>query len=373
MKSKILILGAGRMVQAIAFDLAPDFDLTISDINQKALKKLEQKFGVKTLLLNVADKDALVKAVMPFDLVIGAVPGQYGFEMLKTVIEAGKKIVDISFAPEDAIDLNALAIKNNALAIVDIGVAPGLSNLILGHHSTNMKIESFTCMVGGLPEKRELPFEYKAPFSPIDVIEEYIRPARIMRNGKIETVMALTEPELVNIESIGELEGFVTDGLRSLLYTISVPNMMEKTLRYPGHRRLMEVFRETGFFNTETIEVNGEPIRPVDVTSKLLLPKWKLEENEKEFTAMTIAIEGQENGKHKTYNYLLIDRFDEKTGLSSMARTTGLTCASAARMVLKGLFNEVGVYPPELVGKKVACYDYIMGQLSQYSITFKQR
>ncbi len=372
MKKTVLILGAGRMVKAMAYDLHKDFSVTIADINQSALAYLASKFEVKTNILDVTNAVELTEFIKPFDLIIGAVPGHLGYNMLKTVLLAGKTIVDISFAPEDALELDALAKENKALALVDIGVAPGLSNLMLGHMSTQFSIKKFTCMVGGLPVHKQEPFQYKAPFSPIDVIEEYTRPARIKRNGKTETVEALSEPETIHFNKIGTLEGFITDGLRSLLHTMNIPNMVEKTLRYPGHRDLMEVFKTTGLFDPDKINVAGVHVAPVDVTAAMLLPKWKLEEDEPEFTAMTIDLEGIKDQSHVKKKFELLDYYDAESGLSSMARTTGFTCASAARLVLSGAVQKSGVIPPELLGLNQEYFTFITTHLANYNIGFKE-
>jgi len=371
MKKTILILGAGRMVHAMVYDLNADYDITVADINPKNLALFESKYGLKTMQLNVSDEDALTTAVQPYDLIIGAVPGSFGYNMLKIVLKAGKWIVDISFSPENALDLDELAKQHNALAIVDMGVAPGLSNLLLGHHNETMQVQRFVCQVGGLPVEKKWPYQYKAPFSPIDVIEEYTRPARIMRNNKIETLPALAEPDLIDFKGVGELESFITDGLRSLLFTMNIPNMEEKTLRYKGHRELMEIYRETGLFSTEEIMINGTAVRPLDVTAAKLLPHWLLEENEPEFTVMGIKIEGVENGQNVQYTYFLLDYFDPKTGLSSMARTTGCTCASAARMVLETSFEAIGVFPPELLAKDIHNTHFILERLKTHNVAFE--
>ena len=163
-----------------------------------------------------------------YDLIISAVPGFMGFETLKTIIETKKNVVDISFFPENALELNELAQKNNVTALVDFGVAPGLGNILFGNYDKLMKIESYECYVGGLPKNKNQPLEYKAPFSPIDVIEEYTRPARLYENNNIITKQPLTDIETIKFDKVGELEAFNTDGLRSLLYTMShIPNMKE--------------------------------------------------------------------------------------------------------------------------------------------------
>ena len=198
---------------------------------------------------------AVAAAVRDADLVIGAVPGFMGFATLKAVIEAGKNVVDISFFDEDPFELDALATANGVTAVMDCGVAPGLSNMVLGYHAARMTVESFRCMVGGLPVKRSWPWQYKAPFSPIDVLEEYTRPARLVENGEVVVKPALSDPQLVEIEPVGTLEAFNTDGLRTLLVTMSVPDMAEKTLRYPGHIDMVRVLRDNGFLDKEPVDV----------------------------------------------------------------------------------------------------------------------
>ena len=165
--------------------------------------------------------------------------------------------MDISFYPEDPFGLDKLAKKNNVIAIMDCGVAPGMGNIIFGHHNETMEITDYECLVGGLPEKREWPYEYQAVFSPIDVIEEYIRPARFVQNKNIITRKALSDTELVEFDEIGTLESWNSDGLRTLINTMShVPNMIEKTLRYPGCVEYIKVLRETGFFSYDEMDIN---------------------------------------------------------------------------------------------------------------------
>ena len=186
-------------------------------------------------------------------------------------------MVDISFFPENALGLDELAKENQVTAIVDCGVAPGMSNLILGYHNERMTINNFECLVGGLPLKRVYPFEYKAPFSPIDVLEEYTRPARYVENSHILTKPALSDAELIDFEKVGTLESFNTDGLRSILFTMGhIPNMKEKTLRYPGHISLMQGLIKAGFLKSEPINLKGQSISPLQFTSALLFDQWKL-------------------------------------------------------------------------------------------------
>ena len=368
---KIIILGAGMVGKAMAIDLSEKYDVTSVDVNIEALKYLSSNYKIKTKSFNVADKAILKREIEDFDLVVSAVPGHMGYETIKTAILVGKNVLDISFLPEDVVPLNQLAKDNNVTVIMDCGVAPGVPNFIAGYYYERMKIEALEYMVGGLPKKREFPFEYKAPFSPIDVIEEYTRPARYVENGKIIVKPAMSDAELLNFEGVGTLEAFNTDGLRSLIYTLKdVPNMKEKTLRYPGHIKLIQALKASGFFDQEPITVKDVSIRPIDFTLKILFNQWKLESNEQEFTIMRVKLTGIENGVNKEIIYDLYDEFDNNQMLSSMARTTGFTGTAGAELILNGLFTEKGVFPPELVGKHEKCFNFVLDYLKERNVIY---
>lgn len=372
---RIIVLGSGMVGSAMAIDMASRHRVTLTDIDQRALKKAKQNCtSLETQQLNVTDKNLLQKAIQPYDLVICAVPGFLGFDTVKTIIEAGKNLVDISFFPENSLDLDGLAKRKKVTAIVDCGVAPGMHNLIVGHYNEKMRISSTECLVGGLPKERKWPFSYKAPFSPVDVIEEYIRPARFVENGKVVIKEALTDCESVEFEKIGTLEAFNSDGLRTMIDTLpDIPNMIEKTLRYPGHVEYIKVLKEGGFFSKEPIDLNGNKIIPLDFTSKVLFRDWKLGETEKEITVMRIIIKGKTSKEEfHEIEYNLYDEYSVETQTSSMARTTGYTATAAANMFLDGLFKVKGVIPPELIGKDDACFKYIMNYLEERNIHYKK-
>lgn len=369
----ICVLGAGMVGSVMAQDLARQHAVTSADVSEQALTRLADK-GISTQRLDIGDAKAVAAFVQPFQLVVCAVPGFMGFRTLRTLIEAGKNVADISFFPEDALQLDAVAKQKGVTAVVDIGVAPGMDNLILAHHAASMQVTRFECLVGGLPKHPKPPFFYKAPFSPIDVIEEYTRPARLQRRGKIVTLPALSELESVRFEGVGELEAFNTDGLRSLLKTMTqIPDMSEKTLRYPGHVKLIEALKQTGFFATQPVELNGSKVRPLDLSARLLMDQWKLEPGEQEITVMRVSVEGEERGKRMRHVWDLRDEYDPNTGFSSMARTTGFTCTAAANLLLDGKFQEPGVHPPEHVGRHAQCFSYICEYLSARQVQYRHR
>lgn len=368
---KIIILGAGMVGKAMAIDMAKNHDVTSTDIDTESLNFLSNNYKIKTQVLDVTNEDALAKAIADFDLVISAVPGFLGLQTMKAVIKNKKDLVDISFLPEDILDLDDLAKQNNVTVIMDCGVAPGIPNIVVGYHNEKMKIENFEYMVGGLPKTRTFPFEYKAPFSPCDVIEEYTRPARYIENGQIITKPAMSDTELLEFEEIGTLEAFNSDGLRSLIYTLNnIPNMKEKTLRFPGHIRMIKALKASGFLSQDPITVNGMDVVPFDFTSELLFKAWKLNPEDEEFTVMRIKIQGIENGNRKEIIYDLYDEYDPLEKISSMARTTGFTATATANMILDGVFTEKGMFPPELVGKHTGCYTYILDYLKNRNIIY---
>jgi len=188
---RVIVLGAGMVGAAMAADLSADYQVTSADRDEARLAALASKFSVATQVVDLASPDAVAALCRDADLVVGAVPGYLGFQTLRTVIETGKPVVDISFFGQDPFELDALALRLGVTAVVDCGVAPGLSNMILGYHASRETVTSFRCVVGGLPVKRVPPWQYKAPFSPVDVLEEYTRPARLVANGRVVTRPAL--------------------------------------------------------------------------------------------------------------------------------------------------------------------------------------
>jgi saccharopine dehydrogenase-like NADP-dependent oxidoreductase len=367
------VIGAGMVGSAMARDLSTVHEVTSADINAKALNRLKNEFGINTMTLNAANENELKSAISGFDLVVCAVPGFMGYQTLKWIIEAGKDVSDISFFPENSLKLDALAKQYGVTAIVDIGVAPGVDNLILGYYNERMKLDMFECLVGGLPKVKKWPFAYKAPFSPIDVIEEYTRPARYVENGFEVVREPLTDAELLEFDKAGTLESFNTDGLRSIIHTMPhIPNMKEKTLRYPGHIDLIKALKASGFFSEEKIDVNGTSISPIEFTSKVLLDEWKLGEEEEEFTVMRVTVEGGSNGTRKRVAYHLYDEYDHESKVTSMSRTTGYTCTAAANLILHGHFTEKGVFPPELIGGKGDCFEFVMSYLSDRGVVYRK-
>ena len=378
----MLILGGGLVGSAIARNLAglipgvpsavKGLVVWVADADPRVRAALSENFGLATIDLDVTDQDALTRESQQADLVVGAVPGFLGYQMLETVIRAGRDVVDISFMPEDALTLHDLAVKNGVTAVVDAGLAPGLSNLILGRYQEEYDpLERFVCYVGGLPQVRRWPFEYQSVFSPIDVIEEYTRPVRMKVGGQLVIREALSELEQVDLPQVGSLEAFNTDGLRTLLETMHVPDMLEKTLRYPGHAERMRLLRDTGFFGREPLDIDGQPVAPIDVTSRLLFEAWRPGDAAAgaDLVVMRLVVSGQLQGRPTDTTVDLFHVHDAATATTAMASTTGYTCAAVARQLLAGDYRDPGIRPLEYLGADKQVYRQVLRDLAQSGIT----
>jgi saccharopine dehydrogenase-like NADP-dependent oxidoreductase len=372
-----IILGGGMVGSVMAMDLAGDarFNVTVADHREEALTRLHSRVPAANVIrADLSDPGQVQNLVRDCDIVLGALSSTIGFQTLRAVIEAGKNYCDISFMPEDALELDSLARTNGVTAVVDNGVAPGMSNMFVGWAETQLdEIESVKIYVGGLPRERRWPFEYKAGFSPADVIEEYTRPSRIVEYGRTVVREALSEPELLDFDGPGTLEAFNTDGLRSLADTVKAPHMVEKTLRYPGHIELMRVLRHLGLFSHEPIEVGPQraKVRPIDVTTALLFPKWTYEPGEEDLTVMRIVVEGTRGGRRVRHTSDLYDTFDRASGCTSMSRTTALPNTIMARRIVESAFRRPGVNPPEFVGRAPGLFEGVVAELKERGIVYR--
>jgi lysine 6-dehydrogenase len=360
------VLGAGLVGSAIVRDLAQDgAQVTVIDSSPAALARIAALAPVHPVQADLRDTADLAPLLAGADLVVCAVPGFMGFATLQKILEAGKPVVDISFFTEDPFALDALAKSQGVTAVVDCGVAPGLANLLVGDLNRRLDlIERYECYVGGLPQVRTWPFEYKAVFSPIDVLEEYTRPARFVEHGQLVVRPALSEVELRDFPGAGTLEAFNTDGLRTLAQTIAAPNMKEKTLRYPGHASLMRALRDSGFLDAAPIDLDGQAVAPIRLTAKLLFDQWRLQPGEHDLTVMQVVVEGRREAQQMRFTYDLLDRYDATAEVTSMARTTGYTCTAVARLVASGAFRQPGICPPEFVGRTPGCLDRVLADLT---------
>lgn len=370
---KITVLGGGLVGSLIAKQLArdPGISVVVADI---AIKSFPTQSNLDFLNYNLAAAGGVEAAIKDAEVVIVALPGRMGQEAVKKSIQCGKHVVDISFSPEDPFDLDDLACARRVSVLTDCGVAPGLSNFFVGLASMELdEITDINIYVGGLPLRRTWPFEYRLVFSLTDVIEEYTRPSRYRENRVIVTRPALSDPELIDFGRVGTLEAFNTDGLRTLLTTYEdIPNVKEKTLRYPGHIEKMRVFRDAGFFDRKPIEVSGQRVSPREFTESLFKDAWKLPEGDNEFTFLQVKVEGLKDTVKSEVTWELYDETDRATRDTSMARTTGFPAVVATRMILCGIWDDVGVKPLEFMGSELVPSMYMLDNLKLLGIQIKR-
>jgi saccharopine dehydrogenase-like NADP-dependent oxidoreductase len=373
--TRVTVLGGGRVGSAIARDLAAsdDFAVTVVDVSPDTPERFRTWGAIDVKVEDLTNPARVQSVVGDADLVVGAVPGSMGYATLRSVIDAGRNVVDISFFEEDPFSLDALARERGVTAVMDCGVAPGLSNMVLGHWLTGFdRLDRFECLVGGLPEAPQPPWNYKAPYSPSDVIEMYTRPARFRRDGREVTMPALSEPETLQFPGIGALEAFNTDGLRTLLHTCDVPNLVERTLRYPGHRRDIELLQQSGLFSTQPRRVGEGQVVPLQLTSELLFEQWFQGPEDHDMTVLRLRAQGERHGERQSVQLDLVDRFDRDQGISSMARTTGYPCASVVRLLARGDYSRPGISPPEWIGREASCYDAVLEDLRSRGIVLRE-
>lgn len=369
--SRIVVLGAGRVGRVIARDLANEqgFEVTIADRRQDVLDNLKDSCSCKIIRENLANPELIRRMVSDFDLVIGTLPGSLGFGTLSGVVAAGKPFIDTSFMSEDPRALSKTAASTGARVLYDFGTAPGIANIIAAWSCSKMgDAIDISIMAGGLPLVRQRPWEYAAPFSVDDVLEEYIRPARVKVAGEVMIYPALSHVERIDVDGIGTLEAFNTDNLRSLLDSLECPNMAHKTLRYPGHSKRINLLKNAGLLDREPISVKGTDVAPRDMILAKLESAWALVPGMEDFTLLKVRVKGADGKEHR---WRLFDRSAPHQGTSSVARTTGFPTAIAARLILDGTIDiPAGVHPPEVLARNDKVVDLMREGLISRGIEF---
>ncbi len=372
---KILVLGYGNIGRLIAQDLSdslPTAEVTVAGRHRENIENTLKSINrekVSGFTLDAHNFSELVSTIAKFDLAVGALPGDIGYQSLKAAIKARVDLVDVSYMPENPLPLNDSAIEAGITIIPDCGIAPGISNLLVGHATSKIDtVESVKIMVGGLPETPVDPLDYTITWSPEGLIDEYTRKATIIKNGKPAEVDALTGLEKIDFPKIGKLEGFYTDGLRTLIHTVKgVNTMWEKTLRYPGHVQKMKLIRALGFLDSQPIKVRGVSIAPRDVTTKLFEQKLQ-KPHIKDILALNIEVTGKIGDTQQRIIYQMLERYDEKNNATAMARTTGYPSSIVAQLLAQEVISEKGVIPLEKLGSNNNIFNKIIDGLEDRQI-----
>ena len=374
---KVIVLGSGKIgsIMARAFSESnPGAKVTLGDISEKRAKEAASKIrGANGTIIATSDHEALTEQLSGYDLILGALPGDYGYRALEAAIAAKVDTVDVSFTPENPTQLDGDARSAGVTVIPDCGVAPGLSNILTGYSVSRLdKVREVHIMVGGIPETPVPPLGYTITWSAEGLIDEYVREVTIIEKGERVQVPALSGLEEIDFPGIGKLEAFYTDGLRTLAVSFpEVENMWEKTLRYSGHVEKVRLLRELGFFSGERVTVEGTEVQPRLVTARLLERSlWKPEIGD--ILAMNIEVRGETSGKKMGYRHRIVDRFDHGTGVTAMARTTAYTASIVAGMLARGTIKGPGVIPPERLGIKENFTESLVAQLKRRGVLIEE-
>jgi saccharopine dehydrogenase-like NADP-dependent oxidoreductase len=369
------VLGYGSVGSVIVDDLVSS-NLTsvvgVGDYNYEAIKNLRCE-KIEGFRVDVRDRNELIRLMKKYDLVVGALPGSLGFKVMEAAVNVGVNMVDISYMPEDPFQLDSRARDAGVTIIPDCGVAPGLSNLLVGYgYSKFDDVRSVKIFVGGLPKKPVPPLDYIITWSSEDLIEEYTRSVRIVKDGTLSYVEPLTGVELVRFEGLGEFEAFYTDGLRTLIKTFGdkVVEMWEKTLRYPGHVEKILLLKKLGMLNNDPLDFGDFKIEPRKFLIRLLDKNLRIKEPD--ILLLRVILNGVKNGSSLSKIFEVIDTYDENKGLTALSRTTGYTATSVALLLGMGIINEKGILPPEIIGLNEKYTKYILKHLSERNIRIKE-
>jgi len=376
MLMRLLSVGCGYIGSVLAEELIHGLDfeeLIISDSGKEKIEETAKKLGerVVPLQLDITDYSNLLEVIENADLVIGLSPGRLGFNVMKACAEKKKDLVDLSFMAEDPFVFQKSASDAGVIIVPDCGVAPGLSNILIGRSSSQLdEVEDVSIFVGGLPQKPVPPLNYKVTWCVEDLFEEYTRKAKIIRNGKMVEVDALEGLEEIEFEGLGRFEAFFTDGVRTLHNTIKAENMWEKTLRYPGHAEKIKLIKKFGLLEKEPIaSLNTSPW-------EFMIKFW--EENlsfieARDLVLMRIGVSGRKDSAKILYTYEMIDYFDERKNITAMGRSTAYTAFAVIKLVIEKRIAEKGVVPPEILGTNKEIFEEIRHTLKERNLVIKEK
>ncbi len=356
--SDFLILGAGKMGGVIAQDLienSPTHRVTIADQSPDRLARAATSVSderLSTLTLDVADRQASEAAMRECDVVIAALPHRHSLAALAAAVRSGVHFVDLVGEWSDRrLEYGAEAKANGVTVLSGMGVAPGISHVCVGRGVELLdETDRAAIYVGGIPRNPQPPFNYQLVFAIESVLDAYEREASIIIDGRLQVVAPLSSIEPITFPApFEELECFYTDGLGSLLHTMRgrvTRELVEKTVRYPGHAQVIESLKACGLFSREAIDVQGQDVVPRAVLEKLLDAKLRLGDGQ-DVTLLRVVVSGRKGNAPMTHVFEMVDHYDPTTNLTSMARTTAFPASVAAQMIADGTIDEPGVLSPE--------------------------
>ena len=357
---RMLVLGAGLQGSACAYDLLQNEEVTevrLAGLNISHLPEFLAPYSGKRLIptpLDVRDGEAVRALMRECDAVMSAIPYYFNLDLAKHAAETGVHFCDLGGNTDIVFEqkkLDAKAREKGITIVPDCGLAPGMVNILAQHGIDQLDtVDEVKIYVGGLPQDPEPPLNYQIVYSLEGVLDYYTTLSWVVRNGKREQVKALSELEPVHFDSpVGELEAFHTAGGLSTMafrYEGKIPTMEYKTLRYPGHAKIMEAIRELGLLELEPIDVKGVRVSPRDVAVAAMGPRLTKPEG-KDLVALRVTVKGKKAGAAKSISYELVDFYDDERGISAMMRTTGYSLSITGQMQARGEVQPPGVHTPD--------------------------
>jgi lysine 6-dehydrogenase len=363
---RILVLGAGRMGLGAAYDLAHNSAgvraVTVADVDETRARAVCETLGDPRVLparVDVTDGAAVVELMRGHDAAISCVTYFHNLALARAAVEAGTNFCDLGgnnavVDSELALDAEARAVGINL--VPDCGLAPGMVSVLAAHGAARFsQLDKLHIRVGGLPQHPRPPLDYQVVFSVEGLINEYVERARVIRGGLLAEVESMTELESLDFpEPFGRMEAFQTSGGTSTLPETFLGRVQEldyKTIRYPGHCERFKLLIELGLASSEEVEAGGVRVAPRKLLGELLQRHLPADEHDVvlirlEFVGR-LAVGGGGAGRPARLRYDIIDRFDERTGLSAMQRTTSFPASIIAQMAARGLTTQKGAVPQE--------------------------
>lgn len=379
---KAIILGSGLQGTACAFDMAKfgEYEkVVLADIDIERAQKSAQmiassKTKVEAVRLDLNDQQKLIELLEGFDIAVSAAPYFFNLHIAKCCIMAKVNLCDMGGNTDvvfKELDLDAEAKDAGILIIPDLGLAPGLANIIAaGGMSRFDSVDNVKIRVGGLPQIKRPPLDYKLVFSPYGLINEYSGKSYIIHNEKIESVDTLTGLENLYVEPLGELEAFHTSGGISTMpwsFEGKVKQMDYKTIRYKGHLEKLLVLKELGLMDEKPVKVKNIEMAPREMLAVLMSQKLDFPED-KDLIIMRVEIDGEKDGQKGVLTYDMLDYYDEQNKITAMMRTTAYPVSITAMMITDGKIKEKGALPPEkCISEKV-----LIDELSKRDIKIVQ-
>jgi lysine 6-dehydrogenase len=359
---KVVVLGAGLMGKQAAKDLIASDSVEkiyLADVAVEQALTFKQEANsdkIEVLRLNANDEIELAHTMSKADIAINALFYTFNEKVAKAALESGVHLVDlgghIGGATAAVLALHEQAARIGVTIIPDLGVAPGMINILAGHGASKLdRVDEIKIFTGGIPVHPEPPLQYNHVFSLEGVFDHYTDPSHVIREGKLLEVSSLSEIEHLTFDGFGELEAFHTSGGTSTLtQTFSGVDTLEyKTVRYKGHAEKFQLLVDLGFTDREkTVVVDGHTVKVRDVLREVLKPITALGDKQ-DAVVMRVIVSGSRMEDEITYVYDMTTFKDMATGVTAMARATAYTVSVVAQMIGEGIIDKRGVYPPELI------------------------